>query len=237
MRPHKAANMCLKHYQFIIGLGECNLIPNKYKKAETFVCQIYEKNNVDSEDAAHRVIFQKGSKPEMMPPTKDALGLHMQHEHHQCSMWNLAHYTVPQLPNVTEMEWTWDSRLHLILVTLDPIPEACIELVSCSSCSCKTRCLTMHCSRHIANVSCTPACGWRLSSNSTASSDWCFSDIKRIGWHFCHNFAHIVWIIGNICTAVWQCMTLFDMPWYAMSYKVLMFRYLTILAIISITKW
>ena len=88
--------MFLKHYQFIIGLGECNLIPIKYKEAETFVCLIYGIDNVDSEDAACRVIFmfQKGSQPEIMPPTKDALQLHIQYVHHPCRIWKLALCTV-----------------------------------------------------------------------------------------------------------------------------------------------
>ena len=97
--------MLLKFYQFIIGLGECNEISTKYKEAEAFVCQISGIGNVDSEDAALKVMFmfQKGTKPEMMPPTKDALQLHIQHVHHQCSIWKLALCTVPHLLDVTEM--------------------------------------------------------------------------------------------------------------------------------------
>ena len=141
--------MFLEHCQFIIDLGECNLIPTKYKEAETFVCLIYGTGNVDSEDAALRVMFmfQKVSKPKMMPPTKDALQLHIPHVHYQCNIWKLALCTVPHLPDVTEMGWTRNNRLHPILVTLDPIPEACIEPVSC-----------LRKTSHRASVSSTPAC-------------------------------------------------------------------------------
>ena len=98
------------NFEFLIQkIGECNLIPTKYKKAETFVCLIYGIGNVDSEDAALRVMFmfQKGSnKPKMMPPTKDALQLHIQHVHHHAAYGNLH----SALFHIFLMSLRWDGH-------------------------------------------------------------------------------------------------------------------------------
>lgn len=104
----------LKHNKLIVNW---EMTPSKDKEADTCVCRIYGIDNADSVDEARRVMFQKGFKPEKLPPTKHALRLHIQCIHYTCTIWELSHCLVPQCPDVTEMGWARDAGLQPIMMT------------------------------------------------------------------------------------------------------------------------
>ena len=68
----------LHHHHLIREVGVGNLTPTKLKSAETFVCEIYGADSVESVEKVHRMMFEKSCKPESLPPTSDALKLHIQ---------------------------------------------------------------------------------------------------------------------------------------------------------------
>lgn len=164
----------LLHHNLLCDVGVGILTSNKIKSTEAFVCRIYGVNNVQSVDTVRRVMFEKSRKPEMLPPTSNALNFHIQRVHYQCMIWKNAHVAVPHLPDVTEMGWKrGPTGLLPVLMTLNPIPEACIELVSCS---CQTRCRTMRCKCRKTKLPCTAACGCRHPDGQ----DGCFNGNEQV---------------------------------------------------------
>ena len=86
-------------------------------------------NQTDSIDEARHIMFYKFEKPEGLPPTSDTLRFHLMQVH--------AHCATPELPSVDTMGWECcEGRLEPILMSLSPIPSACLEIIACS---CKTR--------------------------------------------------------------------------------------------------
>jgi hypothetical protein len=161
----------LEYHHLLVGLGVGNLTPEVSKSTEIFVCKIYGMNNLETTDSVRRVMFEKACKPEAMPPTSDALKFHIQRVHYQSLIWKEAHCPLPNLPNVTELGWKRvATNLQPVLMTLHPIPESCLELVSCS---CRSRCRTMRCSCRKAKLGCTAACVCRQQTDQ----DGCFNDI------------------------------------------------------------
>ena len=88
-------------------------------------------NQTDSIDEARHIMFYKFAKPEALLPTSDTLRFHLMRVH--------AHCAPPKLPSVDTMGWKCcEGRLEPILMSLSPIPSACLEIIACS---CKMRCI------------------------------------------------------------------------------------------------
>ena len=133
----------LPHHQLLCDVGVGTLTQIQLKSVETFVCKLYGVDNVGSVDIVRRIKFEKSCKAEMLPPTSDALRFHILRVHYQCIIWKNAHCPVPHLPDVTQLGWKRDTMgLQPILMTLDPILQACLEMISCS---CQSRCQTLRC--------------------------------------------------------------------------------------------
>ena len=124
--------------------------------AEKFVCLLY-KSPEEILDLAREKMFGKVSQPEKLPPTSDAFHQHLLRCHYQSMVWRTAHLGKPTLPKPEETGWRiQDDVLVPVLMTLDPIPKACIEMVSCR---CKTGCSTLRCRCRKSTVVCTELCG------------------------------------------------------------------------------
>ena len=70
------------------------------------------------------------SSPERLPPTSDAFKQHLERRHYQTAVWGQARIQKPVLPNPEETDWTLADLLVPVFMTLDPIPKACLEMVS-----------------------------------------------------------------------------------------------------------
>jgi hypothetical protein len=81
------------------GIGEAELTDEKIKLAEAFICKLY--NQVT--DEAWDLMFGKSKSPESLPPTSDALKLHIERVHFQASMWKRANVVNPVLPSPVTM--------------------------------------------------------------------------------------------------------------------------------------
>lgn len=154
-----------KHH-LLASLGEGELTVNKIRDAEKFICAIYNCGNMESVNDARVLLFSKTEKPEALPPTKDALELHIKRVHYQALIWKQASCQQPTLPNADGMGWVTDgeggSKLVPLLMTKEPIPNACKEIISCS---CKSGCTTLRCGCKKAKLFCTGVCGCSANEN------------------------------------------------------------------------
>ena len=108
-------------------------------------------------DGARHIMFYKFAKPEALPPTSDALRFHLMRVHYQTMIWKNAHCATPELPSVDTMGWKCcEGRFEPILMSLSPIPSACLEIIACS---CKTRCINFRCKCRKNGLHCTAVCG------------------------------------------------------------------------------
>ena len=159
-----------ENHHLLVGLGEGILTPSVSASAEEFVCKVYGMETLQTTDSVHHVMFGKGCKPDQMPPSSDALRLHIQRAHYQSMAWKRAHCQRPNLPDPTELGWKRNvAGLQPFLMSLNPIPESCIEPVSCS---CQSKCWTMRYSCRKAKIGCTTVCACRTEDGV----DSCFND-------------------------------------------------------------
>lgn len=143
----------LGHHTLLSSLGEGELTEEKMKEVEEFVCKMYKLDSIGSVDEARAILFAKKGKPEALPPTSDALCVH-----YQTLVWKQAHCSELQLPDPETLGWKKiaDNKLQPLLMTQDPIPKACQEIISCS---CSTGCTNLRCSCKKAKLFCTSVCG------------------------------------------------------------------------------
>ena len=73
--------------------------------AEKFICKIYGVAEVTCNKARVK-LFCKGFTQENLPPTSDAVKLHIMRSHYQALIWNQAHIAQPVLPPVDTMGWS-----------------------------------------------------------------------------------------------------------------------------------
>ena len=112
---------------------------------EEFVCSIYGAPNPQGGiDQARHDMFEIGQKYlERLPPTKDALKLHAARCNYQAKVW-LQGQTAMQTVGTPQETGGWrdmdSEKLDMVWSRIPPVPEACIELVTC--CGCKTKCQT-----------------------------------------------------------------------------------------------
>ena len=92
------------------------------------------------------------------PPTRNALELHTARANYQAKIWLQADQEHIDIPSPTDISaWMMESDcLKAVWTRLPPIPDACLELVTCG---CKVKCRTARCGCFKTNLSCTYACG------------------------------------------------------------------------------
>lgn len=155
-----------EHHQLLINLGLGELREEIIRSSETFVCRLYGVQKTDSVDAARHILFAKSGKPEAMSPTSDALRFHLMRVHYQTMVWRNAHCPIPELPAPVDMGWKrGDSGLQPILMSLSPIPESCLEIISCA---CQKQCKTRRCKCRKAGLPCTAMCACQQRSDDQA---------------------------------------------------------------------
>lgn len=144
------------HNELLENLGKGELTEETIKKAEQFVCRLYKLSNVDNVDKARKTMFVKCCAPESLPPTSDALSFHIKRSHYQAAVWRQAHINYPDLPTPQSSGWKdEEGKIVPILMSLPPVPESCISLISCG---CTTECKTLRCKCRKARMVCTDYC-------------------------------------------------------------------------------
>ncbi len=144
-----------EHFGLLQDLGVGELESGTIKAAECFMCKIY-RIDTNSLDKARFILFPKLDTPDKLPPTSDAFIFHLKRVHFQAMVWRQANVAMQILPKPEDMGWrNEDGILEPILMSLDPIPKACLELIRCQ---CTTGCRTLRCKCRKANLFCTALC-------------------------------------------------------------------------------
>ena len=146
-----------KHQEMLIGLGEGALTETKFKAVERFFCLLYNlPEHVVSVNEARCILFSKVTSPSALPPTSDALQFHTKRCHLQSMVWFQADTADMTLPPPTSLGWkVVQGDLMPELMSLDPIPVSCLEIISCQ---CAKGCGTLRCKCKKSNLRCTGAC-------------------------------------------------------------------------------
>ncbi|KAL8561352.1 hypothetical protein ACOMHN_040430 [Nucella lapillus] len=154
-----------EHNCLLQCLGEDPDLRDKtIQEAEEFVCKLYGVSDTSNINEALCKLFVKGVIPEKLPPTKDALSHHIRRAHFQATVWQQAYLQHPVLPPTATMGWKLEAEtLVPVLMSLAPVPESCLELISCS---CTTRCMTARCKCKRSRLPCTGACRCRRDNEN-----------------------------------------------------------------------
>jgi len=150
------------------SLGEGELSEEKVREVEEFVCKMFKLDSIGSVDEAGAILFSKKGKPEALPPTSDALSLHIKRVRYQAIVWKQAHCPEHHLPDPETLGWKKiaDNKLQTLLMTQVLIPKACQEIISCS---CSTGCSNLRCSCRKAKLFCTTVCGCKSNNGNIHS--------------------------------------------------------------------
>ena len=142
------------------GVGRDPLSPDILQSVEEFVCKMYSSSiPTTSVDFLRFKLFLKAKKdPENLPPTSDALHLHIKRVHYQSLVWLQSVVPIQDLPPATDHGWYLDNNSHELvpmLLTKDTIPEQCEDLIFCGC----TSCSTARCKCRSKGLRCTGSCG------------------------------------------------------------------------------
>jgi uncharacterized LabA/DUF88 family protein len=149
-------NVFKEHHDLLKNVGIGELTEDTIQSAETFVCRIYNVHSADSVDSARHILFSRTGKSEAMSPTSDALRFHLMRVHYQAMVWRNAHCAIPNLPDPVGNGWMRsDGGLEPILMSLSPIPEGCLDVISCG---CNKQCVTQRCKCRKSGMTCTSMC-------------------------------------------------------------------------------
>lgn len=152
----KAWKTFISDPELLQHLGIDELKEDTIHKAEKFICKLYDAPNARSCDEVRVKMFNKGRNAQALPPSTDAVKLHIQRAHYQAMVWRQSVIPKPVLPSPATMGWKIvDGQLIPNLLTLPPIPQACKDIVSCG---CKGGCIYVNCSCRKSKLVCTAAC-------------------------------------------------------------------------------
>ena len=139
-----------------LGEDSASLGEDKVKAIEKFICHMYSYEKCESVNQVRLKIFVKGkSSLNGLPPTQDALHKHIARAHYQSLVWRQSLVASQKLPSPTITGWKEvNGELVPDLLSLDPMPSVCEQLVTCS---CKTGC-TLRCGCAGKKLLCTSGC-------------------------------------------------------------------------------
>lgn len=145
-----------EHKELLHGLGHGPLTDETRQNSEAFICKIYNVPNAATTDDARVILLKKAVRPELLPPTSDALKYHIERAHYQATVWLNATVQYPKLPMATSLGWHMvNNQMTPVLLSLSPVPTACTQLITCS---CTTRCASQRCKCRKVKLLCTGSC-------------------------------------------------------------------------------
>ena len=130
------------------------------------MCQMYRDEQASSFDTIRAKIFLTSNKPEKTPPTSDAAKLHIAHDFLQASKWSNASVTMNNClptPYSSGGFLVKEGKVILVMMTLEPIPQAGIEVITCEY---KSDCQTRRFCCFKAKMNCSLLCHKVLKHNS-----------------------------------------------------------------------
>ena len=134
-----------------------DISPDLYNECRRFVCQLYgSEENYTMSELRYMLFCSKNAQSSQLPPSEDALRLHVQRANYQAALWKKAMSQEP-IPSPSSHAWLLhDNTSSVQWMNKDAAPPALLQLTVCH---CKTQCNTMRCSCKKVSLSCTDACG------------------------------------------------------------------------------
>ena len=123
-----------------------------------FVCLLYNKSPdvYDINHLRYKLFTQRSMSGEKLPPTLDALTLHLRRANYQCYIWKSSCVPLLSLPSPDGNGWIKsENGLQHDRMTKKAVPDAIAELARCT---CKKGCKTNLCCCRKASLVCTDAC-------------------------------------------------------------------------------
>jgi len=129
------------HPNLVSGVGR----DGQFQDAKRFVCLLYGTPDAATIDHSRLEIFSRAKKGlDQLPPTRDALELHVAPANHQATIWLQTDKENMSIAPPTESS-AWKNAptgLEIVWSRLPPVPQACLELLICG---CKNGCVTIRC--------------------------------------------------------------------------------------------
>ena len=155
-------------------LGEQTFVSSTIEEVmEEVVCRLYGiKNETKVNSARFKTFIEKKKIPEPhnLPPTEDALRLHLMRVNYQVAEWKGALNSEHMPANPIGSGWILeDGNLSIHWTINKPAPEEILEFVSCS-CK-KSKCTTNNCQCRAIELQCTDLCGCCQCNNFDDSNE------------------------------------------------------------------
>ena len=141
-----------------IGQHPVNIEERVVESVNQAVSVIYSgKLMANTDDARYDLFSKKGLSSEKLPPTSDALYMHIRRANYQAYIWKSTTVPILDLPSPLDAGWTSDKEGHLVpmKMTQASAPEALLDFTKCS---CKTECHTRRCGCLKEDILCTDVC-------------------------------------------------------------------------------
>ena len=165
----------LQHHTPLSSIGEGELTEGKIKEVEKFVCKMYKLDHIGSVDEARVILFSK--KENQRHCHRQVMLYHyIERVYYQeivKIVWKKAHCSELHLPDPETLGWKKidKNKRQPLLMTHDPIPKACQEIILCS---CFTGCANLCCSCKKPKLFCTRVCACKANNvniNSCKNTD------------------------------------------------------------------
>ena len=110
------------------------------------ICPTITLTEITNIDQMRLFLFNKGKDADSLPPTSEALKLHISRAHYQITVW--LNVTVPSPERIDPETCGWEpdpysEQLKPKLLLLEPVPKVCIELLPFTGKICTTRSKTI----------------------------------------------------------------------------------------------
>ena len=124
---------------------------------EAVVCALYGSALGDINAVRYALFCSKASDSSQLPPTRDALQLHICRANYQAGIWHRCLISEPDVPRPEQHGWVvTHGVLQVLWMNQPPAPPDVLQLLSCK---CQTSCKSQRCSCVKGGLPCTDVCG------------------------------------------------------------------------------
>ena len=155
-----------------------------FTELEEYVCRLYSPKSTTRDIGKLRwhLFVRSQAEAEKLPPTKEALRLHILRALFQALKWNLDTVPMPNIPSPLEYGWKDDKGCLVPMTTsLQPAPLSVLEVVKCGCGS--SRCSSASCTCRKHNLACTEMCRCEANPSNceNCATEQIFSDHSDSG--------------------------------------------------------
>ena len=134
-----------------------------FKKCHSYVCKMYGYHDVatDINTVRYSLFCTRAAESAQLPPTQDALKMHIKRANYQAGVWRRAMEANPARPYFHNQGWQIgdDNEVTIEWTTKPPAPVNVQKLISCScKTGCSSKCSSKCCSCQRSCLPCTDVC-------------------------------------------------------------------------------